>query len=189
MVAVGQGQVAAPIGPVGVPAPVAVALPATVSPIVPAPTTPSVEVSVAVAPSLRVTAPAPSVPAPTTPSGPSVEVPVAVLMSAGHVIAPSDSTTLSVPVSEEVPGTTQTISRPTIRIQRQSDDTVAVVLTGVQALLVAQNTKLCKRFDAQAITIQDLHNEVRTFASRWMHYKPSTTMWFRRNRHLHKRQW
>ncbi|XP_052262583.1 calphotin-like isoform X2 [Dreissena polymorpha] len=164
MVAVGQGQVAAPIGPEGVPAPVAVALPATVSLIVPAPTTPSgpsVEVPVTVAPSLPVTAPAPSVPAPTTPSGPSVEVPVAVLMYARHVTAPSDSTTPSVQVSEEVPGTTPTIRRPTIRIQRQSDDTVAAVLTGVQALLVAQNTKFSKRFDAQAMMIQDLHSEVR----------------------------
>ncbi|KAH3888352.1 hypothetical protein DPMN_012385 [Dreissena polymorpha] len=187
MLAVGQGQVAAPIGPVGAPEPVALTatvsleapatfaptmsleIPAAVAPsafsvtesapIVPAPTTPSgpsVEVPAAVAPAVSlevpaavapsafpVTASAPIVPAPTTPSGPSVEVPSAL-------------TTPSVPVSLEVPGSTLSVRRPTIRFQRQSDDTVTI-LTVVQPLLVAQN----RRFDAQAIMIQDLHRNVR----------------------------
>ncbi|KAH3822958.1 hypothetical protein DPMN_124752 [Dreissena polymorpha] len=59
--------------------------------------------------------------------------------------------------SLEVPGSTLTVRRPTIRFQRQTYDTVAAILTGVQALLVAQNG----RFDAHAIMIQDLHSDVR----------------------------
>ncbi|KAH3851572.1 hypothetical protein DPMN_094054 [Dreissena polymorpha] len=76
MFAVGQGQVAGLIGPVGVLA--HVALTATVSLEVSATLalTMSLEVPVAVAPSaVPVTAPARIEPTPTTPSGPLVEVP------------------------------------------------------------------------------------------------------------------
>ncbi|KAH3851575.1 hypothetical protein DPMN_094057 [Dreissena polymorpha] len=186
MFAVGQGQVAALIGPVGAPA--HVALTATVSLEVSATLalTMSLEVPVVVAPSaVLVIAPALIVPAPTTPSGPSVQVPhrgcadrvhggtrrcCAVCFSGDcarpycthsyHAVWPVSGSSLRFDqalCSFEVPGSTPTVRRPTIRFHRQTEDTVAVILTGVQALLVAQN----KRFDAHVIMIQDLHSDVR----------------------------